>query len=152
MITTWVPLTDIPKSLGGLALLPGSHLGPQVGLELLEGPEPGWATTDFHVGDVVAFHCLTAHAAMPNRRDDVRLSGSFRWVLPEEPAAAELIYGAGGSGRELLAHSLAGEPRWRPVPASATAVDGRPRPPGRSRFFPVHPAWEAWSEPSGGLA
>ena len=28
MLTTWLPLMDIPPVLGGLAIRPGGHLGP----------------------------------------------------------------------------------------------------------------------------
>ena len=67
MLTTWLPLMDIPAQLGGLAVLPGSHLGPPQRPRLLRADEPGWATTDYRPGDVLVFHCLTSHAALPNR-------------------------------------------------------------------------------------
>ena len=28
MLTSWIPLTDIPVRIGGLAVRPGGHLGP----------------------------------------------------------------------------------------------------------------------------
>ena len=54
MLTTWLPLMDIPAQLGGLAVLPGSHLGPPQRPRLLRADEPGWATTDYRPGDVLA--------------------------------------------------------------------------------------------------
>jgi len=66
---------------------------------LLRGFEPGWATTDYHPGDVIVFHCMTPHAALPNRGSALRLSGDFRWQLPDRPAPAELVLGP-GAGRQ----------------------------------------------------
>ena len=43
MLTTWLPLMDIPVQLGGLAVLPGSHLGPPLRPRLLRADEPRWA-------------------------------------------------------------------------------------------------------------
>ncbi|MGQ0826373.1 MAG: phytanoyl-CoA dioxygenase family protein [Actinomycetota bacterium] len=151
MITTWVALMDIDLAHGGLALRPGSQRGPQVPLDLLDPRDADWASADYRCGDVVAFHCLTSHAARPNTRDVLRLSGDFRWVSVHEPVAVELVRGSRGSSRELLEAKLGGEPWWRPVPTDAVLVDGRPAPPGRSRFFDVDGNWQSWSEPVGGL-
>jgi ectoine hydroxylase-related dioxygenase (phytanoyl-CoA dioxygenase family) len=82
MLTTWMPLTDIPIALGGLAVRPGGHRhGPQRPRPLA-GTERGWATTDYRAGDVIIFHCLTPHAALPNLTDRLRLSADFRWQQP----------------------------------------------------------------------
>jgi hypothetical protein len=61
MLTTWVPLMDIPADVGGLAVLPGSNLGPPVRPRLLGQDERGWVTADYRPGDVLIFHCMTAH-------------------------------------------------------------------------------------------
>ncbi len=66
MLTTWLPLMDIPVRLGGLAVRPGGHLGPPVRPRVLGRIEPGWATTGYRPGDVIIFHCMTPHAALPN--------------------------------------------------------------------------------------
>lgn len=152
MITTWVPLMDISEQLGGLALLPGSHLEPQVELRVLSSNEARWATTQYRMGDVVLFHCLTTHAALPNMLDALRISGDFRWQLPEEPVSAELIFGAKQRVYELFSQALEHEPGWTPVPSSVPIVEGRTYPLGRSRLFPVHPSWQEWSEPDGGFS
>jgi hypothetical protein len=45
MLTSWVPLMDIPVRIGGLAVRPGGHLGPPWPPRPLGTAEPGWATT-----------------------------------------------------------------------------------------------------------
>jgi hypothetical protein len=70
----------------------------------LTAAEPGWASTDYRPGDVIVFHCLTPHAALPNTtmastalpgtttaagRARLRLSGDFRWQLPDKPVPTE---------------------------------------------------------------
>lgn len=144
MLTTWIPLMDIPRSVGGLALRPGSQLGPPAALQLLDPTEPGWATTDYLAGDVLVFHCLTSHAAMPNRTETMRFSGDFRWQRRGEPVATELLFGADTQATsELFTREFADEPWWEPVPEGLTVIphgtDHRPR--ARSRFFPVDARW-----------
>ena len=150
MLTTWVPLADIPVRLGGLAVLPGSHLGPPLRPRVLGPRERGWATTDYRAGDVLVFHCLTSHAALPNRDVSLRLSGDFRWQRPDQPAPAQLVLGPAGRQWELFSRLFAGEPWWDPVPAGL-ALTPRERltvvPPGPSRYFPVHPGWRRWRPP-----
>lgn len=156
MLTTWLPLMDIPAQLGGLAVLPGSHLGPPLRPELLRADEPRWATTDYRPGDVLLFHCLTSHAALPNHADHLRISADFRWQAADQPAPAELVLGpAAASARrprqvELFSRLLSREPWWEPVPdglllhARQQLIDA---PPASSRLFPVHPGWQRWRPP-----
>jgi hypothetical protein len=156
MLTTWLPLMDIPPQLGGLAVLPGSHLGPPLRPKLLRADERGWATTDYRPGDVLLFHCLTSHAALPNHTDQLRLSADFRWQAADQPAPAELVLGpAAASARrprqvELFSRLLSREPWWEPVP-DGLLLYGRQQlltaPPGASRLFPVHPGWRRWRPP-----
>ncbi len=68
MLTCWVPLQSIPTRLGGLALQPGSQTSTRVRPRPLGRLERGWRTTDYEPGDVLIFHCLTTHAALPNTR------------------------------------------------------------------------------------
>jgi len=91
MLTSWIPLVDIPVRLGGLAVQPGGHLGPPRRPRPLSPAEPGWATTSYEPGDAIIFHCLTPHAALPNMTSELRLSGDFRWQLPDRAAPAELV-------------------------------------------------------------
>jgi Phytanoyl-CoA dioxygenase (PhyH) len=154
MLTTWVPLTDIPVSLGGLAVRPGSHLGPPLRPHVLRPRERGWATADYRAGDALVFHCLTSHAALPNREQSLRLSGDFRWQCPDQPVPAQLILGHGDRPWEMFSRRFAREPWWEPVPAGlALAARDRPAPipPAPSRFFPVHPGWRNWRPPGGAV-
>src|SRR5580698_6344791 len=156
MLTSWVPLMDIPVRLGGLAVQPGGQLGPPKRPRPLTGSEPGWATTDYRPGDAIIFHCLTPHAALPNHGSALRLSGDFRWQLPDKPAPAEMVLGplAGRTGPdqppELFYRMFSRQRWWEPIP---TGITLRPRaelaaiPPGPSRFFTVHPGWQAWQPP-----
>src|SRR3984957_8831673 len=43
MLTSWLPLMEIPVRLGGLAVLPGGHHWPPQPPRPLGGYEPGWA-------------------------------------------------------------------------------------------------------------
>jgi hypothetical protein len=157
MLTTWLPLMDIAPQLGGLAVLPGSHLGPPLRPRLLPADEKGWATTEFRPGDVLLFHCLTAHAALPNHADRVRISADFRWQAADQPAPAELVLGpaaiqARRGQVELYSRLLGAEPWWEPVPsglmlrsrAELTAV-----PPPPSRLLAMHRGWQRWRAPAG---
>ena len=168
MLTTWLPLMDIPPVLGGLAIRPGGHLGPLQRPHLLSPAERHWATAHYHPGDVLLFHCLTPHAALPNNGTALRLSGDFRWQRPDRPAPAELILGPGlgrggagdprgpgwgtgrGTGREMFSRLLEHQEWWEPVPAGLTLCPRARltvRPPGPSRFFAVHPGWQRWRPP-----
>jgi hypothetical protein len=153
MLTTWVPLTDIPVRLGGLAVRPGSHLGPPQRPHVLGPAERGWATTHYRAGDALVFHCLTSHAALPNRDTSLRLSGDFRWQRPDQPAPAQLVIGPGGQ-RELFSRLFGRKPWWEPVPGGMPLI---PREslaaisPGPSRYFTVHPGWRNWQLPEGAV-
>jgi hypothetical protein len=149
MLTTWVPLTDIPVRRGGLAVRPGSHLGPPPRPHVLGLRERGWATTHYRAGDALVFHCLTSHAALPNHDTSLRLSGDFRWQRADQPAPAQLLIGPGGQ-RELFSRLFARKPWWEPVPGGMPLI---PRErltaisPGPSRYFTVHPGWRDWRHP-----
>jgi hypothetical protein len=157
MVTTWLPLMDIPVQLGGLAVLPGSHLRPPLRPRLLLADEPRWATTDYRPGDVLLFHCLTSHAALPNHADRLRISTDLRWQDASQPAPAELVLGpaAGRATRgpqvELFSRLLSRESWWEPVP-SGLMLQPRQQlagvPPGPSRMFTVHRAWQRWRPPA----
>jgi hypothetical protein len=145
MLTSWIPLADIPVALGGLAVRPGGHRDRPRHPRLLAGRERGWRTTDYHPGDVIIFHCLTPHAALPNTSRQLRLSADFRWQQPGRPAPSEMILGPAGRPPELFSRLLRRQPWWEPVPAGLTL---RPRselaahPPGPSELFAIHPAWQ----------
>jgi ectoine hydroxylase-related dioxygenase (phytanoyl-CoA dioxygenase family) len=150
MLTSWLPLMEIPVRLGGLAVQPGGHHWPPQPPRPLGVSEPGWATTSYQPGDVLIFHCLTPHAALPNTGSSLRISGDFRWQVPDHPAPSELILGRAGHGWEVFSRLFHDEPWWEPVPVG---LDLHPRaelaakPPGASRFFAIHPGWQAWRPP-----
>jgi Phytanoyl-CoA dioxygenase (PhyH) len=151
MLTSWLPLTDIPVRIGGLAVRPGGHLGPPQPPRLLAVAEPGWATTSYQPGDAIIFHCLTPHAALPNRSSSLRISGDFRWQRPDQPAPAELILGPRGRPPELFSRLFARERWWEPVPAGlglAPRAELAGRPPGPSRLVAMHPGWQNWRPPA----
>ncbi len=87
----WVPLGECPMSLGGLAVLPGSHhegfiehsvTHPgSVGGRGVPVEEPqAWHTSDFGVGDALFFHSFTIHKALPNLSGDrLRISTDNRY-------------------------------------------------------------------------
>ncbi len=154
MLTTWVPLIDIPVKLGGLAVRPGSHLGPPSRPRVLQPGERAWATTDYSAGDVLAFHCLTSHAALPNREQSLRLSGDFRWQCQDQPVPSQLVLGPDNRPWETFSRMFAREPWWEPVPAGLALTPRESMiviPPGPSRYFPVHPGWRHWRPPSGAV-
>jgi 1-deoxypentalenic acid 11beta-hydroxylase len=90
--TFWIPLMDIDEQVGGLAISPASHRRGlrdhteidnvysyvfqgrrQKGIPLDAVPQP-WATADYRAGDLLVFHPLMIHWALPNRSDRIRLS------------------------------------------------------------------------------
>ncbi len=113
MFTCWVPLGDVAHTLGGLAVLPGSHHTSHVSPAPLRRLEPGWLTTDYRAGDVLVFHCLTTHAALPNREGRMRFSGEFRWQLADQPAPRRMVIGP--NGREIGSLMFGRTPWWRSV-------------------------------------
>jgi ectoine hydroxylase-related dioxygenase (phytanoyl-CoA dioxygenase family) len=151
MLTTWLPLAEVPATLGGLAVRPGGHRDRPRQPRPLTGTERGWSTTGYSPGDVIIFHCLTPHAALPNTGHQLRLSADFRWQQPGSPAPSEMILGPAGRPFELFSRLLGREPWWEPVPAGLTL---RPRseltghPPGPSQFFTVDSSWRRWRPPS----
>jgi ectoine hydroxylase-related dioxygenase (phytanoyl-CoA dioxygenase family) len=93
LTAAWIPVGDIDRDHGGLAILRGSHqygllplvghMGPgrrqaSVPVEMLE--ELRWVTTDFRAGDVLLFNSMTVHAALHNITEfDLRVSVDYRY-------------------------------------------------------------------------
>jgi ectoine hydroxylase-related dioxygenase (phytanoyl-CoA dioxygenase family) len=87
----WIPLSDCPMSMGSLAMLEGSHKMGLLPVEYALGaghrqsslPEEvasmQWLANDFALGDVIVFHSLTIHRALPNDSDRMRISVDFRY-------------------------------------------------------------------------
>jgi 1-deoxypentalenic acid 11beta-hydroxylase len=119
--TAWIPLMEIPRSVGGLCLGVASHqngIRPHVedGVHesyILKGrrqkgvppeqiPEE-WASTDFAPGDILIFHSSTIHWALPNHSDKLRLSLDTR----AQPRATELSFQSRNTILEQRAHRAA---------------------------------------------
>jgi hypothetical protein len=93
--TAWIPFGDIPRELGGLSVLKGSHkygvfavtaAAGAGGLEsILCNIDLPWVEHDYEVGDVLTFHSWTAHKSLPNLVGDrVRLSCDYRYQPGDE--------------------------------------------------------------------
>jgi Phytanoyl-CoA dioxygenase (PhyH) len=152
MLTTWIPLADVPVEIGGLAVRPGGHRERPRKPRVLSGGERGWASTDYRPGDVIIFHCLTPHAAQPNVGRRLRLSADFRWQQPGHPAPSEMILGPAGRAPELFSRLLRREHWWEPVPSGLRLrprAELAARPPGPSQLFAVDPSWQSWRPPPG---
>jgi ectoine hydroxylase-related dioxygenase (phytanoyl-CoA dioxygenase family) len=84
--TAWIALHDCPLVQGPLRILDGSHrFGLQPTIDdtgyIPRGEEQGdgWVGGDVNAGDVLLFHSLTVHEAIPNRSDQLRISVDFRF-------------------------------------------------------------------------
>ncbi len=85
-VTAWIPTGDVPRSLGGLAVVPGSHRQgfidhiPTTGAGGAGIPPARvagtWSGVDYRLGDVLLMHSLCIHGGLPNRSTD-RLRISF---------------------------------------------------------------------------
>jgi 1-deoxypentalenic acid 11beta-hydroxylase len=101
--TAWIPLMNIERQVGGLALAARSHQSgllehvehetaysyifrgrKQRGVPL-ERIVQEWLTTDYHPGDLLIFHSLMIHRALPNTSDRIRLSLDARYQPVSEP-------------------------------------------------------------------
>lgn len=107
LLTCWIPIGDTPLTMGGLALMPGSHTAGSLrrvretygaldfeadGVKgsgwltedaadaerLVEGACV-WKAADYRAGDVVVFGMHTLHMSTANRTDRARLSMDVRW-------------------------------------------------------------------------
>ena len=98
VFTCWLPLGDCSETLGGLRVMRGSHKLGVLPVRLAEGAggrtvilddvDQEWCRGDFAAGDVLIFHSLTVHRAVPNLlKDHLRLSVDYRYqsiTLPIE--------------------------------------------------------------------
>ncbi|MCX5195917.1 phytanoyl-CoA dioxygenase family protein [Streptomyces sp. NBC_00249] len=144
MFTAWIPLIPIDRTMGGLAVRPGGHANGQLTDRLLVDAGSGWATTDYEVGDVLVFHALTPHAALPNNSDRLRLSADTRFQSTRAPLVSAFAYGMRDSPEFIDAPFMRNE-WWEPVPETVKVVDRElfeAEPPlSASEFVPIpgHP-------------
>ncbi len=96
--TTWIPVGDCPRELGGLAIQEGSHrAGPMTHEKTIGAGGYGangqgrWLSNDYQLGDVVLFHSYTVHGALDNHTPDrLRISLDYRYQrdhLPVDPSS-----------------------------------------------------------------
>ena len=89
--TAWIPLSDCPSELGGLALVQGSHRGglrevPADSISLASVDRWEWRCGPMRRGDVLMFHSLTVHQARDNEKmDEIRFSCDFRYQAASSP-------------------------------------------------------------------
>jgi hypothetical protein len=97
--TAWLALGPCPRSLGPLAVWPGSHRaglrphapvvtgGGVVGTDVPD--DVAWAASDLEAGDVVVFSALTVHCALDNATADrLRVSVDYRYRPRRPPELA----------------------------------------------------------------
>jgi len=103
--TAWIPLMDLPREMGGLAVCAGSHragiydFGPALGSSGIEITDPlpdAWRYNPFEQGDVLIFHSKTAHKGVPLRGRRLRLSLDARYQSVHEPIVPGSLESHGG--------------------------------------------------------
>ena len=117
--TAWIPLHDCPIDAGPLQILEGSHrLGvinhedenlhvPEIPTEVVAKGD--WVGGQINAGDVLIFHSLTVHAALPNRSDRLRVSLDCRFQNCSRAVHPGNLAFAGESGKSWEATYA----RWR---------------------------------------
>jgi hypothetical protein len=117
--TVWIPLHDCPIDVGPLQILEGSHrLGvinhedenlhvPEIPTEVVAKGD--WVGGQINAGDVLIFHSLTVHAALPNRSDRLRVSLDCRFQNCSRAVHPGNLAFAGESGKSWEATYA----RWR---------------------------------------
>ena len=122
LFTCWTPITDVPYSMGPLAILVGSHRGPAYErikqtygkmdvdrdhvtgafsnnpLEMVDRYGGQWQTTEFRMGDVVIFGMFTMHGSLTNTSNRFRLSCDTRYQRADDPVDERWI------GENPIAH------------------------------------------------
>ena len=92
--TLWVPLGDCPTEMGGLAIAAGSHrdgvrefrvAADGGGIQVTDPLVGQWVVSDYEIGDVMIFHSLVVHRALPNLSDRLRQSIDVRYQRLSEP-------------------------------------------------------------------
>jgi ectoine hydroxylase-related dioxygenase (phytanoyl-CoA dioxygenase family) len=104
--TAWIPLHDCPLEMGPLRILEGSH---RFGLQPTEGATgyitpgtergDGWVGGELNAGDVLIFHSLTVHEALPNLSDRLRISLDCRFQNYRRPVNPGTLVFAGPGKR-----------------------------------------------------
>jgi len=109
LLTSWIPIGEIPARMGGLAILEDSHrcaglarLRDTYGrmdvdrdrvqgwfsrdpLEMAEMSGTRWLTADYRPGDVLCFSLHTLHMSMTQDTDEIRTTCDVRWQPAADP-------------------------------------------------------------------
>jgi phytanoyl-CoA hydroxylase len=95
----WAPLVDVPRELGALELIPGSHIwGLQDSREddwyrRIEGlRDEQYQSVEMDAGDVLFFSAFLVHRSGDNVTDSIRWSCHFRYNDLEEPTFVSRKY------------------------------------------------------------
>lgn len=101
----WMPIRDVNMDRGSFAVAPGTHKRGSLHDTSLASnaippgaiAEEAWRTANFRVGDVLIFNYLTAHTALPNPSDEIRMSLDVRaipaWAPQPVIGAVEAVEG-----------------------------------------------------------
>ncbi|HEX8056697.1 MAG TPA: phytanoyl-CoA dioxygenase family protein [Novosphingobium sp.] len=89
----WMPVRDVAMDRGSFAVAPGTHHRGSLHDTSLPGnaipreaiAEDAWRSASFRVGDVLIFNYLTAHTALPNPSDEIRMSLDVRAIPASAP-------------------------------------------------------------------
>jgi ectoine hydroxylase-related dioxygenase (phytanoyl-CoA dioxygenase family) len=95
--TCWLPVGDVPRSLGGLTVLHGSHRLGVLTVRAAEGAgnletnlcdvDLPWIEHDYEMGDILTFNSCLLHKSLAHQQPDtVRFSCDFRY----QPAADDI--------------------------------------------------------------
>ena len=85
----WIPLADIDRSMGGLAVAVGqNHRGylhnaskpPPSPIPRHAIPAESWHAAEYRAGDLLMLHHATPHCALPNHSNRLRLSLDLRLI------------------------------------------------------------------------
>jgi hypothetical protein len=84
----WMPVRDVKTENGSFAVAPGTHKRgslhdtslPKNAIPRYAIPDEAWRSADFKVGDVLIFNYLTAHTALPNPSNEIRMSLDVRAI------------------------------------------------------------------------
>lgn len=92
-MVVWVPLAHVPRELGALEIIPGSHIwGLQDSREdewyrRIEGlRDEQYESVEINAGDVLFFSAFLVHRSGNNVTDSIRWSCHFRYNDLEEPS------------------------------------------------------------------
>ena len=97
--SAWIPLSDVPKDMGGLQVAVGSHrhgvydFRPALGAGGLEVTKllDDWVGHPLQQGDVLFFHSMTVHKGLPNVSQRLRMSIDARYQKVSDPISADSL-------------------------------------------------------------